>query len=157
MQLAEFLRCEGDREVEVTHQRSRIEKDSLATIVQQIQTFEKIDHPFIVKLYEVIEDEDKIYVVLEYMGGESLRERLVSQRMEISRKNLSEEQVFDIVAAIVDAMEYCHSIDLVHHELKVVAVHGSQRIFSTSRLPMENPSSRCPTLAFPRSCKKTKG
>lgn len=73
----------------------------------------ELDHPNIIKLYDLKEDEDKLYMILEFMDGGTLDSRIIDER------NLSEEDVYCIVRCIVDAMEFCHSRNIVHRDLKV--------------------------------------
>jgi serine/threonine protein kinase len=67
----------------------------------------------VVKLYEIFEDEENIYLILELMTGGELFERLVDQ------EHYSEKQAADTIRPIVDAIKYCHSLGIVHRDLKV--------------------------------------
>ena len=101
-----------------------------------------------VKLYDLKEDEDKVYMVLEYMEGGPLRQRLVDLKPpHEGQKTLSEEEVHQIIATVADAMEYCHSIGIVHRDLKVAKTYGSQRTCSMKAMHMRNRSSRYQTSA----------
>ena len=85
----------------------------------EIEIMEKIDHPNVVKLFDLKEDDEYLYMVLEYMAGGSLRDRLLEEKKKHHR--LSEEEIFGIISPIVDAMEYCHGNGVVHRDLKVLA------------------------------------
>lgn len=65
-----------------------------------------------VKLYEIYEDEDQIYLVMEIMSGGELFERLVDQ------EHYSEKQAADTIRPVVDAIKYCHSLGIAHRDLK---------------------------------------
>lgn len=72
-----------------------------------------MDHPNVVKLYEIFEDEDNIYLVLELMTGGELFDRIVD------KEHYSEKEAADTVRPIVDAIKYCHSLGIVHRDIKV--------------------------------------
>lgn len=82
-------------------------------LVNEIQILKDLDHPNIVKLYDLKEDEEKLYMVLEHLAGGTLEERISTVG------SLSEEDVYQIVNSLVDAMEFCHSKNIVHRDLKV--------------------------------------
>lgn len=65
------------------------------------------------KLYEIFEDEDSIYLVLEYMTGGKLFDRIVE------KEHYSEKEAADTIRPIVDGIKYCHSLGIVHRDIKV--------------------------------------
>ena len=109
----------------MAHRRKTLGQDDIGSLVNEITILKELDHPNIVKLFDLKEDEDKLYMVLENMAGGNLEERIGEER------NLSEEDVYNIVKSLVDAMEFCHSRSIVHRDLKVVHPDSSQRIFCT--------------------------
>ena len=75
-----------------------------------------MDHPNVVKLYEIFEDEDNIYLILELMTGGELFDRVVD------KEHYSEKEAADTIRPIVDAIKYCHSLGIVHRDLKVLTL-----------------------------------
>ena len=65
------------------------------------------------KLYEIFEDEDNIFLVLELMTGGELFDRIVD------KEHYSEKEASDTVRPVIDAIKYCHSLGIVHRDLKV--------------------------------------
>lgn len=51
-------------------------KDELDAIREEVSILTKLDHPNIVKYYETYEDEKNIYLVMEYIGGGELFEKI---------------------------------------------------------------------------------
>lgn len=72
----------------------------------------KIDHPNVVKLYEIFEDDTYFYMVLELMTGGELFERIVEL------EHFGEKQAAEAMKPIVDALHYCHEMGIAHRDLK---------------------------------------
>ncbi|EHB01069.1 Sperm motility kinase 3 [Heterocephalus glaber] len=83
-------------------------------IVWEVEILQDLQHPNIVQLLEVIESEDKVYLVLEYVTGGNLRQRIL--RTENHR--LPEEEARGVFQDIMGAMDYCHAQGIVHGDLK---------------------------------------
>jgi calcium/calmodulin-dependent protein kinase I len=66
-----------------------------------------------VKLYEIFEDEKFIYLILEYMTGGKLFDRIVD------KEHYSEKEAADTIKPIVDGIKYVHALGIVHRDLKV--------------------------------------
>jgi len=72
----------------------------------------KVDHKNILKLYEVYEDEDHFFLVLELVEGLELFDKIVD------RGNYSERDAANIVKQILEAVRYLHKEGIVHRDLK---------------------------------------
>lgn len=75
---------------------------------------ESLEHPKIIKLYEVIKDEDEISLLLEYAEGGSVYDQL-----KIYGK-LPEHQVKQYVKDLIEALEYLHHQrnPILHRDIK---------------------------------------
>lgn len=71
----------------------------------------KLNHPQIVQVYEVSEDEQQPFLTLEYIDGETLRER-------ISRQQLTVRQTAVLVEQLARAIHHAHTHGIVHRDLK---------------------------------------
>lgn len=72
----------------------------------------QLDHPNIVKLYEIFEDKHHVYIVNELMA-EELLERMTRL------KKCSESQVAYLVYQIILTIAYLHSKKIVHRDIKL--------------------------------------
>lgn len=71
-----------------------------------------LNHPNIVKLYEVIETEKTLYLVMEYVNNGEVFEYLVKHgRM---KENVARQKFRQIVSAV----QYLHSKNIIHRDLK---------------------------------------
>ena len=75
---------------------------------REIYTMSRLHHPNVIRLYEAYERRRHIYLVMEYCRGGSLFNR-----------KFSEPQVAVIIGKILNALEYLHSKNVVHRDLKL--------------------------------------
>jgi calcium-dependent protein kinase len=76
----------------------------------------KLDHPNIIKLYEVYETEEYFYLIMELCSGGELFERIITN-IE-NGKPFTEEQAAMIFQQMMSAINYCHKNNIVHRDLK---------------------------------------
>ncbi|CAN4107108.1 unnamed protein product [Withania somnifera] len=104
-------------------------------IKREIGTLKLLKHPNVVRLYEVLASKSKIYMVLEYVNGGELFDRIVS------KGKLSEAQGRKLFQQLVDGVSYCHNKGVFHRDLKLENVlidsKGNIKItdFGLSALP----------------------
>ena len=91
-----------------------IEPNRLKNAQREIQILHKINHPNILKLYESIETEEYIYLVLELVTGSSLQD--YAKRHPDRR--LEESEACRIFYQLIQALEYCHSNNITHRDIK---------------------------------------
>jgi len=101
--------------IKIMH-KNKLQEEDIKSILNEIEILNRIDHPNVVKLAEMFEDDKNFYMVLELMKGGSLQSRLAS--LQSASRRLTEPEIYKIIAPIVDAMEYCHSENVVHRDLK---------------------------------------
>src|SRR5437899_8395919 len=80
--------------------------------LREIEIAARLQHPHILPLHDSGDAEGLLYYVMPYVEGESLRQRLVSE------KQLPLEDAFQITRAVASALGYAHSHDVVHRDIK---------------------------------------
>jgi serine/threonine protein kinase len=85
-------------------------------IEREILIMRQIDHPHVLRLFEWYEDQGRVYLVIEFLKGGTLREIL----LYFSRKGCDIQESWSRAVAkqACQAMAYCHSLRLVHKDLK---------------------------------------
>lgn len=78
----------------------------------EIEALKLCQHPNIVQLYEVVENLDNIYIVMELLNFGTLKEYLKS------RNKIPENEAKNIIRGIANALEYLRKFGIVHRDLK---------------------------------------
>ncbi|KAK1444665.1 serine/threonine-protein kinase [Babesia gibsoni] len=79
---------------------------------REISIMKTLDHPNIVKLLEVYEDEDCLYLVMEMCAGGELFDEIVR------RGCFDEKYAATMMRQIFSAVAYCHKRSILHRDLK---------------------------------------
>lgn len=82
-------------------------------IRSEIRINSTLKHNRIVTLYSCFEDENYVYIILEMCDKQSMMDLLRR------RKYLTEEETRYYLVQILDAMEYCLSMRVIHRDLKL--------------------------------------
>uniref|UniRef100_A0A0D6QW54 non-specific serine/threonine protein kinase n=1 Tax=Araucaria cunninghamii TaxID=56994 RepID=A0A0D6QW54_ARACU len=81
-------------------------------IKREISTMKLIKHPNVVQLYEVMASKTKIYIVLEFVAGGELFDKIVNHG------RLKEDEARRYFQQLINAVDYCHSRGVYHRDLK---------------------------------------
>ena len=84
----------------------------VSKFIKEVDLLAKLDHPHILKLYELFEDQQRYYVISEYLTGGELFDYIVSSG------HLTEPQAARIMHQVLSAVTYCHLNSIVHRDLK---------------------------------------
>ncbi|XP_020247567.1 CBL-interacting serine/threonine-protein kinase 9-like isoform X2 [Asparagus officinalis] len=81
-------------------------------IKREISTMKLIKHPNVVQLHEVMASKTKIYIVLEFVQGGELFDKIVDNG------RLKEDEARRYFQQLINAVDYCHSRGVYHRDLK---------------------------------------
>lgn len=70
-----------------------------------------LDHPFICKIFEIGEADGKGFISMEYVEGQTLRDKLVQGPLPM-------KQALQVASEIAEALEKAHRTEIVHRDLK---------------------------------------
>jgi serine/threonine protein kinase len=89
-------------------------KDSsdVERVSREIKILKQVNNPNIVKLYEIIETQKQLYLIMEYASGGELFDYIVA------RTRLKEQQACLFLQQILAGVEYLQLIRVVHRDLK---------------------------------------
>eukprot|EP01098_Paradermamoeba_levis_P010034 TRINITY_DN419_c0_g2_i2.p1 TRINITY_DN419_c0_g2~~TRINITY_DN419_c0_g2_i2.p1 ORF type:complete len:341 (+),score=62.29 TRINITY_DN419_c0_g2_i2:72-1094(+) len=88
------------------------ELDLLECLKREIKIMKKLNHPNIVRLFEVYEEKLEFFLVMELVEGKELFERI------IERGSYTEKDASHCVSQIVSAIHFMHNFGIAHRDLK---------------------------------------
>ncbi len=94
--------------------------DALAAAVAERRFLAEVEHPNIVKIYNFVEHDGAGYIVMEYVGGDSLKQILKTRRHANAgnASPLPVEQALAYVLEIMPAFGYLHDRGLIFCDFK---------------------------------------
>ena len=103
-------------EIRACKQLSKSNLSNLKKFEKEIELLIKTDHPNIIKLYEVFEDDRFIYLIMEKCKGGELFDRIINHIQ--SNKMYTEKDAAKIFQQLMSSIVYCHDNGIVHRDLK---------------------------------------
>eukprot|EP00253_Pinus_taeda_P000653 PITA_00653 len=106
-------------------------------IKREISTMKLIKHPNVIRLHEVMASKTKIYIVLDFVNGGELFDKIVNHG------RLREDEARRYFQQLINAVDYCHSRGVSHRDLKpenlLLDAYGNLKVsdFGLSALPQQ--------------------
>ena len=91
---------------------SKLTLEDRKLLAHEMSILKKIDHPNIIRIYEIYEERAGLYIVTEYCKGGDLFERIEKL------KKINENDTRIIIKQLAYALSYCHSNKIVHRDIK---------------------------------------
>ncbi|KAK9294331.1 hypothetical protein QLX08_011010 [Tetragonisca angustula] len=92
--------------------KTQLNPGSLQKLFREVRIMKMLDHPNIVKLFQVIETDKTLYLVMEYASGGEVFDYLVLHG------RMKEKEARAKFRQIVSAVQYCHQKKIIHRDLK---------------------------------------
>lgn len=92
--------------------KKSIIKEDEERMFAEMNILKDLDHPNILKLFELYQDDLNYYLITEYCSGGELFNKIKSLN------SLTEKLAADYMKQILSAIVYCHEKKIVHRDLK---------------------------------------
>ncbi|MBR7834617.1 protein kinase [Actinospica durhamensis] len=89
-----------------------------AAAMAERQFLAEVEHPNIVKIYNFVQHDTGDYIVMEYVGGKSLKQIALEFKDANAGQSLPLAQVLAFAIEILPAFGYLHSIGLLYNDFK---------------------------------------
>ncbi|XP_034651610.1 SNF-related serine/threonine-protein kinase [Drosophila subobscura] len=132
--------------------KTKLDEVSKTHLFQEVRCMKLVQHPNVVRLYEVIDTQTKLYLVLELGDGGDLYDYIMKHEA-----GLSEELARKYFRQILRAITYCHQLHVVHRDLKPENVVFFEKLglvkltdfgFSNKFSPGQKLETFCGSLAY---------
>lgn len=142
----------GERVAVKVIDKTKLDEISKSHLFQEVRCMKLVQHPNVVRLYEVIDTQTKLYLILELGDGGDLYDYIMKHE-----QGLGEDSARKYFRQIVEAISYCHKLHVVHRDLKPenVVFFEKQGIvkltdfgFSNMFKPSEKLETACGSLAY---------
>ena len=103
-----------DRNVAIKVLRGDLSADDkfIRRFEREAQSVSNLSHPNIVEVYDVGVEEGQHYIVMEYIGGKTLKQLLKK------RESLTLSEVIDIMTQLTDGIAHAHESYIIHRDIK---------------------------------------
>lgn len=92
--------------------KNLLDDKEMDMLKNEISILKSMDHPNIVKMYEFLEDEKRIYIVTEICKGGELFDEI------LNKSKFGEQEAAVVMTQLLSAINYCHKQNIVHRDLK---------------------------------------
>ncbi|CAG9311624.1 unnamed protein product [Blepharisma stoltei] len=94
--------------------KGALAEDQKSTVnkLQEISIMKKLDHPNILKVYQIFEDHKNFYIIMEYCSGGELFSKISKEHF------FSEKEAAKVMYELLSAVTYCHELNITHRDLK---------------------------------------
>ena len=98
--------------IKIMQKNKILNKEDLIRIEREIQMLKCLNHVNVIKIYKILEDSKRFYIIMEYCENGELFNRIVE------KKRLSEEESAIFYYQLINGLEYIHKNNIVHRDLK---------------------------------------
>jgi eukaryotic-like serine/threonine-protein kinase len=97
--------------IKTVHEASKSE-DAKSRLWREARSLARVSHPRVCQVFDVLEDSKDLFLVLEFLEGQSLVDRIASGSITTS-------EAVSLEGQILEALETLHDLGFVHRDLNL--------------------------------------
>ncbi len=117
--------------------------DARRRFLREAKAAAALDHPYICKIYQTGEEAGRPFIAMEYVRGETLKDRLATGQLPL-------KEVIRIASEVAEALETAHAAQIVHRDLKpsnvMITTGGHVKVLDFGLAKRVEPESRDGTV-----------
>lgn len=143
--LAEDTRLERQVALKFLPRHLTEDKESQLRFEREAKAAAALNHPNIVTVYEIGEHEGQVFIAMEYVEGQTLKEWISGDPSPSAPRPLPLAQILDIASQIASGLAAAHAKGIIHRDIKpqniLVEKDGRVKIldFGLAKLKGANP------------------
>lgn len=99
-----------------TYEKSSLTDPELRqNVLREIRVMKKLQHKHIVRIKEAVETNKQVHIVMEHVGGDSLRSHLKKH----ANRQLPEHAAKRLFLQLLGAVAHCHDNSVTHRDIKL--------------------------------------
>ena len=98
--------------IKIMQKNKIINQEDLIRIYREIEILKSLKHPNVIKIYKILEDSKKFYIIMEYCENGELFNYIVEKH------RLKEDEAAIFYYQLINGLEYIHKNKIVHRDLK---------------------------------------
>jgi eukaryotic-like serine/threonine-protein kinase len=109
--LAEDMKLGRKVAIKILSEEYTTNRDRLHRFEQEASAASALNHPNILTIHEVGNDQGRHFIATEYIDGVTLRRKMASEQLET-------HEILDIAVQVASALEEAHSVGIIHRDIK---------------------------------------
>jgi serine/threonine-protein kinase len=109
--LADDLKLDRKVAIKFLPEHLTKDKENVERFEREAKAAASLNHPNIVTIHEIAEENDQTFIVMEYVEGKLLRDVINEYKMEL-------DKIIDVITQISEGLSKAHKAGIVHRDIK---------------------------------------